>query len=196
MGRGSCVRLLDVSRADPMMLCSAQRIVCYGVTGTGKSTLAGGLAAWRGLPLHLADDEIGWLPKWQERPIPAQRMIAEQVTGQPRWVLDTAYGSWRDIALARAELLIGLDFARVRSLTWLLRRTIVRAVDRREVCNGNVESWRQLMPKDSIVRWHFKSFNAKRSRIRRWENDAAAPPVLRICSPRQFREILKQIGCP
>lgn len=40
----------------------AKRVLVYGVTGSGKSTAAVVIGARLGLPVHLADDEFGWLP--------------------------------------------------------------------------------------------------------------------------------------
>ena len=87
-----------------------------------------------------------------------------------RWVLDTAYGSWTDLVLPRAELVIALDYPRWVSLGRLLRRTALRLVDRREVCNGNVEHLGNLLSSNSIVRWHFQSFRRKHARIVAWED--------------------------
>ena len=43
------------------------RILIYGVTGSGKTTLAKQIGEITGLPWHSADDEIGWLPNWSEQ---------------------------------------------------------------------------------------------------------------------------------
>jgi hypothetical protein len=86
---------------------TARRILVYGVTGSGKSTAAGQIAARTGLPL-----------------------------------------------------------------------TLVRAIDKKPICNGNTESLRNLCSRDSIVGWHFRSFDRKRSRMRQWADAAEGPPVL------------------
>jgi adenylate kinase family enzyme len=69
---------------------SPQRVLVYGVTGSGKSTLALQIADVLGLPCHLADEEIGWLPGWTERPVPDHRGIAARICAEQQWVLDTA----------------------------------------------------------------------------------------------------------
>lgn len=53
----------------------AQRVLLYGVTGSGKSTAAARLGAALGLPVHFVDDEVGWLPGWVERPQDEQRAL-------------------------------------------------------------------------------------------------------------------------
>ena len=71
------------------------------------------------------------------------------------------------------ELIVALDYPRWFSLQRLLRRTLMRAVTREETCNGNVESWSQVLSADSILLWHFRSWARKRGRIRQWASDPA-----------------------
>lgn len=153
------------------------RILVYGVTGSGKTTLARRVGAATGVPWHSADDEIGWLPGWTQRPLEEQRSLAEQICAEPAWVLDTAYGTWADVPLSRAELIVALDYPRWLSLHRLVRRTLRRAITREEACNGNVESWRTLFSTDSIILWHFRSWARKRARIRQWAADPATARV-------------------
>ncbi|MGH3992237.1 MAG: hypothetical protein ACRDSN_07190, partial [Pseudonocardiaceae bacterium] len=82
------------------------------------------------------------------------------------------------------------DYSRWFSLQRLLRRTITRLFDRREICNGNRESLRGFFSRDAIIVWHFKSFKRKRRRIRQWRDDPAAPPVTRLTSSRQAEKWL------
>ena len=78
---------------------SPSRVLFYGVTGSGKSSAAHAFAAASGLPEFSADDDIGWLPGWQQRSVEKQRGIAAVISAQDRWVLDSAYGVWRDIVV-------------------------------------------------------------------------------------------------
>ena len=165
----------------------------YGVTGSGKTTLARQIAENTGLPWHSMDDEVGWLPGWVERPRDEQRDLAARITSSDEWVLDTAYSHWRDVVLPRTELIVALDYPRLVSLTRLTIRTTRRVVTREVACNGNTESLRQQLSSDSIIAWHFRSFAAKRERIRAWESDASFPPVVRLRSPRATEEWLATI---
>lgn len=168
----------------------ADRILLYGVTGTGKTTLAARLAERTGIPWHSVDD-LTWEPGWTEVPLETQQQRIAEICAGERWILDTAYGKWRDIPLARAQLIVALDYPRWVSLGWLIWRTLNRIIDRNEICNGNTESLRQAFSRDSIVAWHFRSFARKRARIRAW---AMSPPgaaqVLRLTSPRATRRWL------
>src|SRR5215510_8270767 len=109
------------------------------------------------------DDEVGWLPDWVERPRQEQRALVAEIVSTDEWVLDTAYGHSLDLVLARTELIVALDYPRVVSLTRLARRTARRVVTREVACNGNTESLRQAVSRDSILVWHFRSFTAKRA---------------------------------
>lgn len=161
-----------------------ERILIYGVTGSGKTTLARQIGEATGIQWHSVDDEIGWLPGWVERPRDEQRDLALQIASSEQWVLDTVYGHWREVVVSGAQLIVALDYPRLVSLSRLLRRTARRVITGELACNGNRESLRQALSGDSIVAWHFRSFTRKRERIAAWESDPDAPPVLRLRSPR------------
>ncbi|RSD13699.1 P-loop NTPase family protein [Amycolatopsis eburnea] len=169
-----------------------ERVVVYGVTGSGKSTLAARIAERTGLPYVSADD-LSWQPGWVPVPDEEQRRRIAEVCAGERWVLDAAYGKWRDVVLARTQLVVGLDYPRWLSLSRLVRRTLWRSVTRERICNGNVESFRQMFSADSIIRWHFTSFAAKRARIRAWAAESPGPVVVRHTSPRETRRWLENL---
>lgn len=168
-------------------MVGVRRVLVYGVTGSGKTTLARTLGTVTGLPWHSADEEIGWLPSWRERPADEQRALAQAIADQPAWILDTAYGQWKDVIVPRAQLVVALDYPRHVSLRRLLKRTMARTVTRERVCNGNVESIRQVLSADSIILWHFRSFRRKRRRIAQMLDDPEGPTVVRLASPEQTR---------
>jgi adenylate kinase family enzyme len=162
---------------------TADRILVYGVTGSGKTRLARRIAERTGLPFHEMDT-LTWQPGWMSVPLEEQRRRVTALCAEPRWVLDTAYASWLDLVLPGAELIVALDYPRWLSLGRLLRRTVARAVDKRDVCNGNQESFRLAFSKNSIVLWHFKSFRRKRERIRGWAAEPPGAEVVVLRSPR------------
>lgn len=171
---------------------AASRILIYGVTGSGKSTAAKRVAARTGLPLTLAD-ELTWNPGWVPVAEDRQRELFAEVVSKDRWVLDTTYGAWLDLVLPRAQLIVALDY-RWFSLQRLVRRTLVRAIDKKPICNGNTQSWRGLYAQDSIVRWHFDSFARKRGRMRAWANAPEGPPVVLINRPRDLEACISHFG--
>ena len=172
-------------RAQPTGLQGARRILVYGVTGSGKSTLAARLADVVGVGWTEAD-AIAWQPGWVQLSVDEQRRRFTEVCSADSWILDSAYGTWVDVPLGRADLVVGLDYGRWLTLGRLLRRTVARTVDKREVCNGNVESWRQTLSRDSILLWHFRSFRRKHDRLVEWEADRDRPRTLRLRTPREL----------
>ncbi|MGO4227985.1 adenylate kinase [Arthrobacter sp. YAF34] len=142
------------------------RVLFYGVTGSGKSSAARAYATATGLPEFSVDDCVGWLPGWEQRDAAEQRALGAAIAARDRWVLDSAYGGWRDLILARAELVVALDYPRWLSLSRLVRRTVRRIVAGQVVCNGNRETVARVLAKDSVIRWHFQSFARKRRVIR------------------------------
>ncbi|WP_239162645.1 AAA family ATPase [Paractinoplanes rishiriensis] len=164
------------------MKSAPSRVLVYGVTGSGKTTLARQLGERLGVPWHPADD-LAWEPGWVLVPNEVQRRRVAAICAGERWILDNAYGSWTDIPLRRADLVIGLDYPRWLSLGRLLRRCAHNLVRRTPVCNGNVETWRQTFSPDSIVVWHFKSFKRRRRRMRQWQAELSEPRILLFRSP-------------
>ncbi len=164
-------------------MLDAKRILVYGVTGSGKTTFAAKVSACTGIPWHSVDD-LTWEPNWVQVPLEIQRTHIAAICEGDAWILDTAYGTWLDIPLARADLILALDYPRWFSLARLLNRTIRRSFDKKPICNGNHESLRTMFSKDSIIVWHFASFRRKRERIRQWALQPGMPPVIAFRNPR------------
>jgi adenylate kinase family enzyme len=160
-----------------------RRILVYGVTGSGKTTLAAGIGERLGLPWHSVDD-LTWEPGWVEVPKDVQRERIAAICAGPAWVLDSAYGSWLELPLRRADLIVCLDYPRWLSLGRLLRRTVRRMISRELVCNGNRESPGKVVARDSILVWHFRSYARKRDRMRAWAASTDGPPVVLLPTPR------------
>lgn len=167
----------------------------YGVTGSGKTTLARKIGEKTGIEWHSVDD-LTWDPGWQQVPVDEQRRRMQAICDKDSWVLDTAYGTWRDIPLARVELIVALDYPRWLSFKRLLSRSIMRAIDKRPICNGNTESFRLMFSKESILLWHFKSFKSKKIRIRDWAKKTDGPKILRFTRPRDVEAWLNSLTEP
>lgn len=170
-----------------------RRILVYGVTSSGKSVAAERIAAKTHLPLTLAD-ELTWEPGWVPVAKDEQRRRFAAVVARDRWVLDTAYGAWLDVVLPRVDLVVGLDYARWFSLQRVFRRSVMRAIDQKPICNGNTESLRGILGRDSIIGWHFRSFGRKRSRMRAWASAAEGPAVLLFTRSRDLAAWIDTLG--
>ncbi len=108
--------------------------------------------------------------------------------------MDSAYSGWRDIVLARADLVVALDYPRWLSLRRLVQRTIRRCVTREQVCNGNTESFRRVFTRDSIILWHFTAFPRKREALERMKADPDMPPVISFRRPADLDAWIGRVG--
>ncbi len=171
------------------------RVLVYGVTGSGKSTAALAIGARTGHPVTLVD-ELTWLPGWVPVEAARQREVIGEIVAGERWLLDSSYGDWLDFVLPRTQLVIGLDYPRWLSLGRLVRRTVSGAITKQPRCNGNVESFRKMVDRSSIVRWHFQSFARKRDRMRAWADAPDGPEVLLFRHPRELDAWLASLGTP
>lgn len=173
---------------EPAQHVLFQRVLFHGVTGSGKTSAAQAYSRATGIPAFSADDDLGWLPGWSNRPLEDQRRLATEITSRDSWILDSAYSAWRDIVLGRVQLIVFLDYPRWLSLGRLVRRTIRRIVTRQPVCNGNVETLRRALARESIVAWHFRTFRSKGEAIARIRDAAGdgAPAILAFRRPRDL----------
>jgi adenylate kinase family enzyme len=171
---------------------SHRRILVYGVTGAGKSTLARKIAKKLGLP-YVDVDHLSCLPNWTPVPDEEQRERMSLIAQEEEWVMDTAYGKWLDVVIQQADLVVCLDYPRLTSLARLLRRSLWRLFTQEECCNGNRESLRKLLAQDSIIRWHFLSFDRKAKRIASWCAGPESGRYLRLKHPREAEKWIESI---
>lgn len=168
------------------------RVLVYGVTGSGKTTLARRIAERTGRD-WISVDDLTWDPNWTQVPDDEQRRRFQEICAREEWIMDTAYGKWLDVPLARVQLIVALDYPRWISLGRLFKRTMVRLVDGKPVCNGNRETLRNFFSREAILLWHFRSFHNKRRRIAKWEAEFGPEKVLRFRSPKSVEAWLQSI---
>ena len=133
------------------------RIVIVGATGSGKTTFARAVAAHGGQAFHDLDD-LHWLPGWQLRDREEFVRMATQMAAGERWVVSGNYSLIRPQVWGRATMIVWLDFPFYLVFWRLLGRSLHRLVDKNPVCNGNTESLRLFLSKNSIMVWLFKSY--------------------------------------
>jgi len=136
------------------MIEIGRRIVVYGHSCSGKTTLAKRIAEKVAVP-HVELDAIFWKPDWAEMPVDEFRagvssLLKEHAVG---WVFDGNYHSRiRDLVLPEADTAVWLRLP-FRIVFWqALVRTVTRAWTKEPLWGNNYESWRQsFFSTDSLL---------------------------------------------
>jgi adenylate kinase family enzyme len=150
-----------------------RRISVVGNTGSGKTTLATGLAAALGVP-HLELDSVFHQAGWQPLDRETFRERVASFTARPSWVVDGNYSAVRDIVWARADTVVWVDPPRHRVMRQLIWRTLRRMATRAELWNGNREQWRFLFNRaESIIAWAWTNHHRLQERHERAQADPA-----------------------
>ena len=146
-----------------------QRVSVVGNSGSGKSRLAGRIAAILGVS-HIELDAIHHLAGWEA--IDPGEFLArvEALTATERWVVD---GNYRQVVVDgpvwhRADTVVWLDLPRRTVMVQVMHRTLRRIVRREELWNGNREPLRNLFawdPNKSIIRWSWTQHAKYRARF-------------------------------
>lgn len=167
------------------------RIVIWGATGSGKTTLARRLAGTLGLPA-IELDAIRHNGAWDAVDFPEMReVLRDRLAACPDgWVIDGSYSPTHDLYLPRADTLIWLHLPWRVSFWRLLKRTVTRAWTREPVYHedGPRESWRlTFLTRRSILWWsisnHRNNVRTARERI------ATLPPEVPVYELRSSREV-------
>lgn len=164
-----------------------RRVAVLGSTGSGKTTLARRLGALLDAP-HVELDALFWGPGWAPTPAEEFRAIVAPLASGERWVMDGEYlGRLGDLVLARADLVVCLDYSLPVLLWRLTRRSVRRVFRREELWNGNREDFRSMfLSRDSLYWWLLTTY--RRKRRERWrilgELAGAGARVVRFRSPR------------
>ena len=182
-----------MAQASWHYIARAHRIQVFGVTGVGKTTAARKLARIiGGSAIDL--DEINWAPAhraaWTERPTDESYAMVRQAVSAERFVIDGNYAKFRTAIEPCLDAGIFLDYPAPFAFARLLKRTLTRIITRERVCNGNVESWRRVFSKDSIVVWWLKTFQLRRRNMNARIEDPSNLPILRVRSHAQLEELM------
>jgi adenylate kinase family enzyme len=135
-----------------------------GTSGSGKSTVGRAAADVLGVPF-LELDSIRHQAGWRELPDDEFRARTAEFVAGDGWVVDGNYSAVRPIVRERATHIVWLDLPKWQVMLQVVRRTLGRAVLRRELWNGNRESWRSLFsrdPTESIILWAWTSYDRRR----------------------------------
>ena len=128
-----------------------RRVAVVATTGSGKTTLAGQLAAHLGIP-HVELDAIHWGEYWSHAPADVfRRRLVRSVQGDA-WVTDGNYSEVRGIIWARAGTVVWLDHSLPVILWRVTWCTLWRTIRREELWSGIRERFREAFTsRDSII---------------------------------------------
>jgi adenylate kinase family enzyme len=163
-----------------------RRIVVVGVSGNGKTTLSGRLAAKLDVP-HIELDSYQHLPGWvQATAEDFLRNVEAELNRANGWVVDGSYtAALRYLLLPRADTVVWLDLPMRVFLSRLLRRTIRDIATKRDMFNGNRQTIRfAFFAKDSLFSWAIKSHFRRRRSFPKLFSEYPNVELVRLRSPR------------
>ncbi|MDP5308298.1 AAA family ATPase [Paracoccus spongiarum] len=167
-----------------------RRVMVVGGPGSGKSWLAGRLAAISGLPVYHMD-QIHWQPGWVEREPLEKDLLTRMIHARPEWIFEGGHSrTYRDRA-NRADLLVWLDLPaglRLRRILWRTLRHHGRS--RPDLPEGCPEVLgRQTV---DFLRFVWRTRETSRQAVRRIVD--APPPHLHLVHLRSPAEINHFLG--
>lgn len=179
-----------------MLTCDDQlprrprRILVAGVSGCGKTTLAGHIGRITGTP-YTEIDALFHGPNWTPRPEflgDVQAMLEQE-----SWTTEWQYESASPTLAQNADLLVWLDlpFWSV-TLPRVIRRTISRRMHHTVLWNGNVEPPLRtaFANPEHILRWAVRTRHKYTKRVPTLERELPQLVVVRLRSPRQVQRWL------
>lgn len=173
------------------------RIVVVGTSGTGKTTMARAIASALELP-YTELDSLYWGPNWEAlgdtNPAEFVRRV-EAAASVEAWVIDGNYAVVRDLIWQRATHLVWLDYSRARVMYRVIKRSIVRAFDQKELWSGNKEDWRRWLRPSHPIRWAWSTWQQRRSNFERLLDGPAYShlAILRLQKPIDAVRVVAQL---
>ncbi|MDP7627738.1 MAG: hypothetical protein QF530_07505 [SAR202 cluster bacterium] len=134
--------------------------------GGGKTTLSKAISVKYDYSF-IELDAIFWLPKWVERqPDDFKVKVQEAInTSRGRWVVDGNYSSrLESLVTDQCDTVIWIDLPWSVMFWRITLRAISRAITRGKICGENIESWRQMFSRNSLLWYLIKNRRAYLSR--------------------------------
>ena len=140
-----------------------RRICVVGTSGSGKTFVARKLADQLGLR-YVSNDALIWAADWQPVPREQQLEAFDRATRGDGWTFDGNLGPRAEdqLVLSRCDTLVWLDLPRWQVMWSITRRTLWRAVTREQLWHGNVERWRTVFSRDSMIAWAWRTYSGRR----------------------------------
>jgi adenylate kinase family enzyme len=142
-----------------------QRICVVGTSGSGKSYVARALAGRLGLR-YIESDALIWRAGWEQVPRNEQYLAFDAATRDGGWTFDGNLGPSPEdqLVLSRCDTLVWLDLPRWQVMTSITRRTLRRVVTRERLWHGNVEPWRRVFSRDSMIAYAWRTYGRQKQR--------------------------------
>ena len=175
------------------------RVVVVGTSGAGKTVMAARIASALELPC-IELDRLHWEPNWEAlsvtNPDEFVRRVSAATSASDGWVSDGNYGVVRDLIWQRATHLVWLDYSRVVVMYRVIKRSVARAFDERELWGGNREDWRRWLRPSHPIRWAWSTWRERRLRFEELLKNAEYEHliVLRPRTPREGAKVIDQLG--
>ena len=172
----------------------AQRINVVGASGAGKSTFSKQLAAKLGIP-HLEIDAVHWRPNWEAMSHEELSARLADLLASGSWILDGNYMRIEAVKWKAVEVVLWLDYGRLRTFWRVWKRSMTRLIDRREIWpgSGNRESFHMtFLSTDSVLLWALRQYRPLSRHYSRCLQDDSLSHIrfVRLCSPRDAERLL------
>ena len=171
-----------------------KRICIVGTSGSGKTTFAQKLAKQLGYPCYELD-QLYWKPDWQGSSNEELCASISDAMETDTWVIDGNYPQTMAMRWEQADTIIWLDYSFARILFQVVRRSIIRCIDRTELWpgTGNRESPKlSFLSKKSVIWWSITHVRSNRIRYRSQMSDPhyAHLHFVRVRNPKEAAELL------
>ena len=183
---------------SPQRDALGRRLVIWGATGAGKTTLARRLG--RALDLEVVDlDAIRHADGWDSVGYDEFRArLTTVLEAHPSgWITVGSYSAIMDVYLSRADTLLWLRLPWRISFWRLLKRTVARAIDHGEIYESSParESWRlSFFNKRSILLWSITQHgNTTRKFQQRIEGLPSDVRVIELTSTREVDALMRSV---
>jgi adenylate kinase family enzyme len=154
---------------DVGAVLAAERMVVFGPSGSGKSSLTSRLGEAVGLPVIELDALMHVAPGWQDasEDVFLEGIRAAMAEAGNRWIVDGNYSESWGLTLGQADVAIWLRLPFPTVYSRLVRRTLRRVWTGEALWGGNRESFRQtFLSRNSMLLWGITSWKRHHRKAR------------------------------
>ena len=138
-----------------------KKIWVIGSSGSGKSYFTRKLSDFSGYPNYCLDN-LFWLPHWQKKEMTTFIKEVAELAKTDTWIIEGVYSQVAPVILKEVDSVIWLDPPLYKMSYRVLKRSIFNLVSKREICNGNRETFTNFFSRHSIFLFLLKSYRSNR----------------------------------